>query len=117
MVENIGSNGTLLDWEIVREPNWGYGHSWTFKPKSGENLKPDDGPVTVQVTCVVPDRKNKNYSGRIKIQNMEYPDDYCYIDVYLSISKNKPFNVYFDLLSLLFEHFPMLEKLVNLLKQ
>ncbi|UCD14423.1 MAG: PKD domain-containing protein [Thermoplasmatales archaeon] len=100
-VENVGSNGSLLDWDIVKRPGWG---KWTFDPESGEDLTPEDGKVMVNVSVAAPDEKNSEFTGEVKIVNKENSSDFCTIDVSLSTPKNKPFN--FNLLSWLFERFP-----------
>lgn len=103
IIENIGTNSSLLDWNITSTPNWG---TWMFDPESGLDLTPDDGSLTINLTCVAPDKKNNDFKGRIKIENQENPDDYCYVDVSLSTSKNKPFNFNFFLLRWLFNFLP-----------
>jgi len=102
-VQNIGFNGSLLDWEIKDKPDWG---QWTFSPDSGEDLSPEEGSVTVKVICKAPDNKNRNYKGAIKVINKEDHDDFCIIAVFLDTPKNKPFNFNFPLLNWLFDRFP-----------
>jgi len=82
IVENIGDPGTNLDWEISEWPDWG---TWTFTPTNGEDLTPEDGPVTVEVEVVAPDEHNEEFTGEIKIINSEDPRDYCIIDVSLEL--------------------------------
>ena len=50
----------------------------------GENLKPGDGPVTVEVDVVAPDDPETEFTGEIKIVNSENPYDYCIIDISLA---------------------------------
>ncbi|EMR75277.1 hypothetical protein MBGDF03_00902 [Thermoplasmatales archaeon SCGC AB-540-F20] len=102
-VKNIGDPGSLLDWEVAEYPEWG---TWNFMPSSGEDLKPEDGAVTVQVTCIAPDGKNEEFTGSIRIINSENASDYCTINVSLSTPKNKLFIHNFPLISWLFERFP-----------
>ena len=87
-IENVGGGASLLDWSIVKKPSWG---EWTFVPDGGNDLEPG-APLTVQITLIAPPEKNQQYSGQIKIQNKENPDDYCTIDVKLSTPKNKALN-------------------------
>jgi len=93
----------LLDWENQWLPKWG---EWTFNPYSGENLSPKDGLFTVQVTCIAPDEKNKEFTGSIRIRNSENNSDYDEIPVSLTLPKNKPSIFNLPIPSWLFEHFP-----------
>jgi C1A family cysteine protease len=89
-VENIGEPLSSLDWEISNYPDWG---RWEFNPSNGENLKPETEPVTITVSITVPNEKNQNFNGEIKISNKENPDDFSILKVTLSTTKNKVFNI------------------------
>ncbi|UCD13624.1 MAG: hypothetical protein JSW60_08720 [Thermoplasmatales archaeon] len=102
-VENIGDPGSLLDWKIESYPDWG---DWTFTPSSGDDLTPEDGQVTINVSVIAPDEKNKQFTGNVTVCNQDDPTDCCTIPVSLTTPKNKPFNFNFNLLSWLFERFP-----------
>ena len=78
-VENIGEPNSELDWEVVEWPTWG---TWTFTPISGDDLTPEDGPVTVQVTVVAPSEKNE-FNGLVKVVNKHNPGDFEEIVVYM----------------------------------
>jgi len=84
-VKNIGDPGSELDWEISNYPNWG---TWTFVPSSGDNLKPEQGPVTVDVTIVAPNQQNQGFGGEVKIINKEDPTDFEIITVSLTTPYN-----------------------------
>ncbi len=101
-VENVGSG--LLGWSIVKTPSWG---EWSFDPNGGDNLEPGT-PLEVQVTVIAPGEKNQQYSGQIKIQNKDNPDDYCTIDVRLSTPMNKP-SLFLHFFERLMQRFPALE--------
>jgi hypothetical protein len=88
-VENIGDLGSRLDWEIESHPGWG---TWVFTPSNGDDLAPEDEPVTVEVSVVSPDKKGKEFNGGIKIVNKESGGDCCYVQVSLVTPKNKPFS-------------------------
>ena len=105
-IQNIGEQGSILDWEITEYPEWGI---WTFEPGQGEGLEPEEDPVEVIVTITAPNNK-ENYNGEIKIINKNNPDDYEIIPVYLSTPKNKlHINLLLvQLLEKLLYHFPML---------
>jgi len=84
-VKNVGDPGSELDWEISNYPSWGI---WTFDPSSGDNLKPEQGPVTVDVTIVAPNQQNQGFGGEIKIINKEDPTDFEIITVSLTTPYN-----------------------------
>lgn len=90
-VENIGDPDSELSWEIYSYPDWG---CWTFTPEYGENLTPENSPVTVQVQLVVPDEQIIEFDGYVRIINIENQSDYCDIFVYLTsvptVSITKP---------------------------
>ena len=111
-VENIGDSGSILDWEIVESPEWGI---WTFTPEEGDDLTPEDGSITVTVSVVAPDKKNKEFSGEITIVNKENSSDYEIISISLTTPKNKETNSPF--LQFLENHprlFPLLRQLLDL---
>jgi len=102
-VENIGATGSLLDWKVSDWPkDWG---SWTFTPSSGDDLTPEE-PCTVNVSVTSPDKKNKEFTGEVKIANTENSSDFCTVDVSLVTPKSKPFNFNFYLLERLLDRFP-----------
>jgi hypothetical protein len=79
-VSNIGEAGSNLDWKITEWPSWG---TWTFTPSSGNNLKPEDGPVTINVDVVVPNEEHQVFSGQVNVVNSENSSDYETIPVSL----------------------------------
>ncbi len=91
-IKNIGYSESKLDWEIVDIPDWG---EWTFTPIEGYDLTALDGLFTVNVIVVVPDEKNQNFTGEIKVVNKENTSDYEIIYVSLSTSKTKTINTPF----------------------
>jgi len=108
-VENVGGAGSELDWEIVDTPSWG---DWTFDPESGMDLTPEDGAITIDVTCVAPNEKNQEFIGKIKIENLENSEDFCYIDISLTTPLSKPVFV-LQILERLLQIFPILEMIFN----
>jgi len=114
MVKNIGDTGSELDWEIIDWPkDWG---TWTFTPLNGDNLKPEDGAFTVNVSVVAPNEKNKKFSGNITIVNTDNSSDYCLISVTLSTPINKQaqrpiYNIFLQILQKLIQRFPLLEQI------
>jgi hypothetical protein len=112
-VENAGTTGSLLNWEITSFPDWG---TWTFTPPSGISLTPEQGPVTINVSVVAPAKKNREYSGYIKVTNTDNPTD-CYIVQITLATPYKPHSFLLDVLQTLMERFPhgfpMLRLLLN----
>lgn len=109
VVKNVGGDGTLLDWGITDNPSWG---TWTFDPDGDTDLTPEDGDVIVQVTCVAPNEKDQEFKGKIKIENLEDSDDYCYIDVSLTTPKSKH-SFAINFFERLIQRFPLLDWIFN----
>jgi len=111
-ISNIGDSGSSLDWKIESYPSWGV---WTFAPCAGDNLKPEDGSVTVEVFVVSPDVEESNFTGSVMIVNINDGSDYEIIPVSLTTPKNKAINT--PLLNFLENHprmFPLLRQLLGL---
>ena len=106
-IENIGEPNSLLDWEISEWPEWG---NWSFSQLSGFNLKPEDGQITIDVTVIAPNEQYQNYSGELRIENQEDPNDYEIIQVTLSTPRNKA--VIYNLLTRLLESFTIIEQIL-----
>ena len=103
----------MLNWKIESHPSWG---TWSFDPEFGENLKPEDGPFSVQISVVAPNKQNKKFEGTIRIENQENPEDFDVIPVHLTTPRVKTFNIPF--LDYLMNHpnlFPILRHLLQLL--
>ena len=82
IVKNVGDLGSLLDWEITEIPDWGY--DWTFSPSHGDDLKPEDGPVTVEVSVKAHlGSWEPCLYGTISTVNKENWSDLCEIQVSL----------------------------------
>ena len=93
MLKNIGKENSELNWEITEWPEWGM---WTIKPKSGTNLRPAYGALDVQVKFLIPNQKDSVFTGHIKIENKDNPDDVEIIDVVITTAKAKPMPVIFS---------------------
>ncbi len=111
-VENIGDPGSELNWYIDLDsiPEWGI---WTISPMDGSGLTPEDGPIKVEVSVVAPSEKDKEFSGNIKVVNLEDPLDFDVVSVYLSTPRNRVSIVSYWL-SLL-EGFPILHRLLSII--
>jgi hypothetical protein len=80
-VQNIGDSGSLLNWTInTSSISWG---TWTFTPQSGENLTPEDGQITVQVSVIAPNNQSSEFEGYLRVENQQNPNDYDLISVSL----------------------------------
>ena len=108
-VSNIGEADSLLDWEIESYPDWG---TWTFTPNGGEDLTPEDGPVTVEVSVVAPDEPSQEFSGTVKVVNSEDDSDFCIIDVSLATPVSLH-SLILQFLERLMQRFPLLERLLS----
>ena len=101
VVKNIGDPGSLLNWDVASNPTWG---TWTFTPDGGTGLAAGDS-VTINVTVVAPAEKKKEFTGKVKIINVDDPTDYCEIDVILKTPLSS--NLYIpSFIAKLFERFP-----------
>jgi hypothetical protein len=89
-VQNIGSSGSLLNWTINRSSiAWGI---WTFTPVHGENLTPEAGVITVNVSVRAPDEKNTVFDGYLRIENQQDPNDFDMVPVMLKTPANSQLN-------------------------
>jgi rhodanese-related sulfurtransferase len=84
-LENIGESGSNLDWSIESYPNWG---NWSFSSLNGNDL-PTDETFTVFVNITSPDATGTEYTGEIKIVNMENASDFTILPVYLKTPRNR----------------------------
>jgi hypothetical protein len=109
IVENIGVESSRLNWEITEWPDWG---EWIFSPMSGYNLRPEQGEITIDVSIVAPQEKDKEYLGVVKIVNEEDPSDYELISVMLTTSKTRDRN--FDLMERLIGRFPIFQQILSI---
>ncbi len=111
-IVNIGDADSNLDWEITDWPkDWG---SWSFTPISGEDLKPEDGEFSINVSVTAPDEKKKDFSGTITISNTEDTSDTCTIQVTLSTPANKNsffINTLKQVVQKIFQQFPILKQI------
>jgi len=115
-VKNVGDLGSKLKWKVCGNPSWG---TWNFNPQSGIDLKPSDGLKAIDVTVMVPNQQNQQFSGQITLCNEEDSTDTCTIQVSLATPKNKaiksPFIQFLeDLLQNHLHLFPLLRQLLAL---
>jgi len=85
-VQNIGATDSALNWKVESFPDWG---TWSFAPASGEGLTPEEGQVTVQVSVVVPNEKNSEFDGYLRVVNQDNSTDFALIPVNLKTSLNQ----------------------------
>ena len=75
-IQNNGNSRSSIDWKVDTWPEWG---TWTFIPDSGEDLTPEDGEITIEVSVIAPDKKNEEFAGYVKVINKENSSNYCLI--------------------------------------
>jgi len=85
-IKNTGEPGSSIDWEIVSYPDWG---TWTFTPDSGQQLKPEDGDLTIEVSVIAPDEKDQEFAGHVKVVNVDNSSDFCLIHSTLTTPRIK----------------------------
>ncbi|MDH7507067.1 MAG: hypothetical protein QHH15_04700, partial [Candidatus Thermoplasmatota archaeon] len=100
-VQNIGDPTSELYWRIEDYPEWG---TWTFNPDHGDALTPEDGYRTVQVSVVAPPDKKTEFTGEVKIININDPDDFETIPVTLKTPRVNP--IYTNILERFLEKYP-----------
>jgi len=103
-IENDGHSDSKLDWEIVEYPSWGI---WSFTPSEGEDLRPSDGKITIDVDVRAPDIKNDNYNGQIKIVNLDDENDFDIVPVTLATPRGYN-SIFIQILERFFEMYPQL---------
>ena len=101
-VRNIGDLGSELSWDIAEKPTWS---TFTFNPPSGTGLTPAMSWITVNVSVVAPNQQNKNFSGTVKVVNLDDFSDNCTIDVSLATPVSHQINNH-PLLQKILELFP-----------
>ena len=85
-LQNIGDAGSLLNWKVnTSSITWG---TWSFTPASGENLTPENGLVTVQVSVIAPNETNSEFQGQLIVENNDNSSDFGLIPVFLRTPKN-----------------------------
>jgi hypothetical protein len=111
-VQNTGDNGSLLNWTINTSLlTWG---TWTVTPQNGENLTPEAGKQTVQLSVVAPDEKNSDFEGYIRVENRNDPFDFDLIPISLKTiahSNDTPITVIHQFLSTFLQRHLFIEKL------
>jgi hypothetical protein len=85
-IKNTGEPGSSIDWEIISYPEWG---TWTFTPESGQQLKPEDGDITIEVSVIAPDEKDQEFAGYVKVVNVDNNSDFCLIHAALTTPRIK----------------------------
>ena len=103
IIENVGEQGSVLDWQIHERPSWG---TWFFEPESGINLTPEDGEISVKVVCQAPADRMTKFNGEITIINQENLSNSCTINIELKTPFYKPFRFMTLIYQWIFNHFP-----------
>ena len=106
-IMNVGEELSSLDWKIVEWPSWG---NWSFSMMNGTKLK-EGHCMNVTVTIKVPNEKEQNFSGGIKIINGNNESNYCIIKVSVATPVNQEYN----LLQMIMERFPFIKRILSIL--
>ena len=61
---------------------------WIFNPIEGDDLIPENGPITVVVSIVAPSQQNQQFSGEVKIVNKKDNSDYCLLHTSIATLEN-----------------------------
>ena len=85
-ISNVGDAESLLNWEITEFPEWG---EWEFDPENGIGLTPEDSPLTIEVSVLAPTDQETEFTGEVKIVNVDSEGDFCIIDVSLTTPRSK----------------------------
>jgi hypothetical protein len=113
-VQNVGAPHSLLNWTVnVSSLDWG---TWSCTLESGENLTPEDGQVTVNVSVIAPNEKYSKFEGYLRVENKDNPSDFCLIPVYLKtlLTQDLYFQHFFEKILGRFPHaFPILRQLLG----
>lgn len=112
-VSNIGDPLSSLNWKVDSYPRWG---NWTFTPKEGKDLKPQDISITVRVSVAAPHEENTDYSGEIRVVNTDNPNDFSFINVSLStpVKRNLTLQQSMFLVQKMLTTFPFFKRLATL---
>jgi hypothetical protein len=108
-VLNLGEPGSLLDWEVVEWPKWG---NWTFIPAKGNDL-PSDTALTIVVIVVAPNDPCTTFNGEIIVENLENSDDFCIVDIVLTVEVDDN-SLFYYLLENYPRIFPLFRQLLNM---
>ena len=110
-ISNVGEANSSLSWKIIDYPSWG---TWTFSPASGV-VTPEQGPVTITVSVVVPEKKGA-FDGTIKVVNVGNYNDYCTISISLTTPLNQEMQHPYahQFLEKLLQWFPSLNHFISL---
>ncbi len=98
-IGNTGNAGSILHWQIESYPTWG---SWNFSEESG--YIQDGIWKEVQVFITAPNYESTEYTGTIKIINVDVPSDNCEIEISIETPRTK--SLFQTLLNLILERFP-----------
>jgi hypothetical protein len=100
-IANLGEEESILHWQIESYPTWG---EWSFSDESG--YIQDGIWESIQVFITAPNESKTEFTGIIKIINIDEPSDSCEIEVTVETPRTK--NLFQTLLNFLIERFPNL---------
>ena len=84
-IENDGESFSKLYWDVSEFPDWG---TWNIETSDGaEGILPENGPVTIDLTLIVPDEQEQTFSGQITFSNVYDDSDVAVVDVSVATPK------------------------------
>jgi thiol-disulfide isomerase/thioredoxin len=110
-VKNVGEATSELSWRIDEYPEWG---TWTFTPNQGSGLTPENSPKTIQVEVVAPDDIGTEFTGNVKVINLNDNNDFDDVPVTLVTPRNRKILLQEILVFIqeILHRFPILERIV-----
>ena len=105
---NCGESGSWLNWYVDEKtiPNWG---NWTFWRYNGTYVAEGDCDI-IDVDFIAPEEEG-SYRAKLKICNKDDNSDYCTLDFEVNVPRTRTTSYHW-----LLERFPMLERLLNLIR-
>jgi len=103
-IENNGESFSDLNWKIDSFPSWG---EWEFSKTNGDDLYPESGIITLNISVTIPDEKDQSFDGEIILVNQHDEGDVEHIPVTISTT-----NSYHR-----FQSFPIIEKIMFLITE
>jgi hypothetical protein len=87
-VQNFGDEASYLNWSIdLSSVGWG---TWRTIPQNGYYLTPQDGAVTINVTCIAPMDKQTSFRGALRVYDVDNESNAATVTVVLNTPYQPP---------------------------